>query len=119
MNPPIFVDDNGDLNIFGSAKSAESYLEPENINDPTMRIYDSEGRLLVLIHDPPDDWSSLFGAPGRKIHLEQIDEEPKHANQLRDALRSFLKYHKLSDEQLQSEPLSRLVELSLPYLSKY
>ena len=120
MKPPIFYDDNGDLSVFKSVKSAELYLEPEDMDDPRRRIYDSDGRLLGQTLVSNKDWLSVqLGTEGRDITLFVIEEEPAHSDELAVKLRRFLTLFGHSDEQLLSEPLHRLVELCLPYAEKY
>ena len=120
MKPPIFLDDSGDLNIFKSVESAEAYLEPEDMDNPGSFVYDSEGRLLKQVFQPSDNWlDHQLGLKGRRIRLMPLEEEPTHMNELAEKLTRVLRHRKYSDEQLRSEPLARLVELSLPYASKY
>jgi len=119
MQPPILIDYNGDLCIFRTVESAQSYLEPEDAAAPTTRIFDSEGRLLSGVHMPSDRWfDRTFGLPGRRICLVQVDETASHVEELREKLLRFLKYVGCTDEQLQNASLSRLVELSLPHASR-
>jgi hypothetical protein len=120
LRPPLFADDNGDLLVFETAEYLESYLEPENIDDPTMRIYDCEGRLLKLVQLPPESsFARVFGLPGRRIGLVRVDQDPIRPDELHQKLVKFLGREAVIPEgQLQSEPLSRLVELSMPFVTK-
>ena len=116
MQPPIFYDDNGDLSIFNSIESAELYLEPESMDHPGTRIYDSHGRVLGQKLLPNSDWlTAQLGMPGRQIGLFELEHEPTHASELEIKLRAFLKLVDSSNEQFDSESLGRLVELCVSH----
>jgi hypothetical protein len=120
MKPPFFADDNGDLLVFRTAKDLESYLEPENIDDPTMRIFDSDGQLLRLVQRPTDSsFAKTFGLPGRRIGLVRIDSDGVEPDTLREKVLRFLGWHvNGAEELLRSESLASLVELALPYATE-
>lgn len=82
MQPPIVVDNKGDVSVFDSVEKAERYLEPIDIRNNEYVIYDGEGRLLrgVIV-------KHLLA---ERVKLEPISEPGAPASRLRDVLVDFL-----------------------------
>ncbi len=82
MEPPIIVDNKGDVSIFDSVEKAERYLEPIDIRNDEYVIYDREGRLLrgaIVKH---------FLA--ERVKLEPASEPGSAMSRLHDVLVDFL-----------------------------
>jgi hypothetical protein len=82
MQPPIIVDDKGDVSIFDSVEQAQRYLEPIDIRNGEYVIYDREGRLLrgVIVKH--------FLA--ERVKLEPASEPGAATTRLRQVLVDFL-----------------------------
>jgi hypothetical protein len=100
---PIITDNRSDLCIFGSIKNAEAYIEPIDILNSEWVIYDSEGRLLT---------ASIVkkGRLVESIVLEELEDEPRHQGDLRNALIDFLVRAGGPKEFLSACSLEQLVE---------
>jgi hypothetical protein len=103
VKPPIIADNRGDLCIFGSIKNADAYIEPIDIVNSEWVIYDSEGRLLK---------ASVVkkGRLVESIVLEELEDEPCHQGDLRNALIDFLVRVGEPKEFLSACSLKQLVE---------
>ncbi|HEY1600365.1 MAG TPA: hypothetical protein VGG64_12225 [Pirellulales bacterium] len=84
MQPPIFVDDSGDLTIHASVKDAESWLEPHDVDEPLRFVYDATGTLLgqqiVERHSV------------RLVKLVPVEQHSAHAAELSETIRRQLRY---------------------------
>lgn len=78
-NPPVFIVDGNDLIVHSTFDEATHWLEPADISTNDYSVYDSEGRLL---HIEPD---------GDKVKILLAEEVPRHASELEDALRRYLR----------------------------
>jgi hypothetical protein len=104
MKLPIIVVESGDILFFRSLSIAEHYLEPIDVRNNEYITYDSEGRLLRLV---PCEYT---------VKIELAEEEPTHAEKLREALLAFFtKVGFATDLLLQAS----LEELILEGLSNY
>ncbi len=86
MKPPIVIndssaiDDPGDLRVYDSIEAAKSSLEIDDVGDPHLFIFDSEGRRLTM-----------FGSTNYTVGLLDADERPQHRDVLVALLRAHLK----------------------------
>jgi hypothetical protein len=102
--PPIFAVDGLDVAVYATTQDAFLHLEPSDVEDGSERIYDAEGRLVLIETD------------GTKITGGSCADEPSHADELTLALRGFLA---MMNEPQADDPtcdLPCLVELSLKYV---
>src|SRR5918995_77353 len=72
MRPPIFLWEPNDLLAFDSAERAEAFVEPPDVQAGV--VFDADGRLLA------------FETDGRRTFLRERESEPRHEQELRDAL---------------------------------
>jgi hypothetical protein len=82
MQPPIIVDNKGDVSIFDSVERAQRYLEPIDVRNDEYVIYDREGTLLrgiIVKH---------FLA--ERVKLEPASEPGVATTRLRQVLVDFL-----------------------------
>lgn len=103
MQPPIIVDNRGDVLIFDSVGKAERYLEPIDIRNQEYVIYDSEGHRLAGVVE------KHFLA--ERVKLLPASETGMAADELRRVLIGFL-------EQVGSRQERPLAESSLEGLLK-
>lgn len=112
---PIIVNENGDLSFFASIKGAENYLEPIDVRNGEYVGYDSEGRLLSFstnIESRP----GLLGIGSRNVEAVKITEaesEPKHQEELLDALKRFLSGRVIPDTLAEKSSLTELLETAI------
>ena len=78
MEPPIVVNENGDITIFATIEAAVRYLEPVDVRNHEYVAYDSAGFMLRLF--PSEPVVTVAG---------YTSEEPR-ASELERALRSFV-----------------------------
>ena len=104
MQPPITIDDHGDLSIFERLEDAEKYVEPIDVSRGDLVAYDSEGRLLRgrIVKT----W--LFGL-GRGVKLELAEDAPQHVLALRQSLIEFLVELGEPGDVLETESLPELI----------
>jgi hypothetical protein len=118
MEPPIFVDDAGDLNVFLTTEAAECWLEPYDVGDPRRFVYDAKGTLLKQDIVRVDTWlGRLFHTTGllQRVQIEVAEGAPQHEQELSDKLRDFLTVLGHSKESVRNASLEQLVELSKAY----
>lgn len=103
MNPPIIADDDGDVLFFESVESAERYIEPIDVRDKALLIFDSEGRLLQA--------SSVKVSRFRqRVVLSAVDDTPQHEAELRATIVRFLSRVGQPADVLEASPLAELIE---------
>jgi hypothetical protein len=104
MKVPIIAVESGDILFFRSLSIAERYLEPIDVRNNEYIAYDSEGRLLCLT---PCEYT---------VKIELAEENPTHADKLKEALLDFF-----TNVGFETELLSQasLKELILEGLSNY
>lgn len=96
MEPPIIVDNHGDILFFASVEKAEKYLEPIDVENDEYVAYDSVGHLLNLTIQERK-WRETnflrFFKPNEytveRVIIELAEAEPTHEDQLRERLIYF------------------------------
>ena|SRR5690606_9792484 len=78
MQPPIFLDEHGDISLFASVEAAARYVEPVDVRNGEYAAYDSSGFLLKLV--PAEQVVRISG---------YLSDQP-HRDQLEQVLRSFV-----------------------------
>lgn len=97
---PIFVVEGLDnVNVFDTVEDAQRFLEPWWVKQKEGAVYDAEGRLLRLDTDKI------------RVTISIEEEEPMHANELENILRSYLKAG--------GEPIGNDVSCNLPCLVEF
>jgi hypothetical protein len=85
--PPIFVTADEPLLVFRSAEQAQRWLEWPDVEDGLYRGYDSEGRLIEF--GVKESRVKRRFLPGSRIDRDvvlTIEQDPRHADELRNAL---------------------------------
>lgn len=77
--PPIFVVENGDLNVYALIENAQNDLEAIDVNDGIYAAYDAKGRLLRL--ETQDN----------HVIISLAEYKPTHADELEQIVREFLR----------------------------
>jgi len=103
MKAPIIADNRGDLHVFESVDQAERYIEPIDVKNNEWTIYDSEGRSVEAVI------TRRWGFPERVV-LTARDQIPRHSNELRSRLITFLTRIGKVHDGLAELPLERLIE---------
>jgi len=106
MKTPIIANNRGDVCVFETIENAEKYIEPIDIKNNSWIIYDSEGRLLEALVIR----RSIFF---RRVVLKACEQEPTHANDLRNLLIRFLSRAGESTEVIKTCSLPQLTEKAL------
>ncbi len=101
--PPIIVDESGDVDVFESVQYAESYLEAIDVEKRRFVAYDKEGRLLELL------------PTSTRITIRSAEEQPNHADDLKNLLLKFLSRVGVSSDWLAEASLEELVNKSLEF----
>jgi hypothetical protein len=100
IEPPIVVDAKSEVLLFRSAERAAAYLEAIDVrNDEYPTAYDSKGRLLEL-GTRFEEHPFFFGLIRRKLEVvgvRALDEEPNHAIELAQLLRTHLPSQELNE----------------------
>lgn len=107
MKTPLIIDNYGDLLIFDTLESAETYLEPIDILNHEYVGYDAEGCLLSF--SVYENQLSID-----KVIVSLAEQEPTHQAELKEKLNKFLKY--LQEVELETLTLEELVKIGV---SKY
>ena len=81
--PIIVIDSGGDIALFDSIDSAESYIEPIDVDNGEYQIFDSQGRTML----PKVKFGKGFLSPSR-VALEV--SEVVCATDLRSAIQGYL-----------------------------
>jgi hypothetical protein len=94
--PPIVVAEHSDLSFFRSANGVSGYLEPWFPSSCDYRAFDSEGRRLELVAEPPVVRRRVLGpiwsdnAHESSLHIKAIEQEPSGVDELTSLLRDWL-----------------------------
>ena len=117
MKPPIFIYEPVDLNVFQSVKSAQSWLEPIDVESGIYAAFDSEGKKLnvkvIKSKEAAGRWLFIF----KKYYTERIVIE-ESGKQFPEELKKIL-IEFLSDPQIiktQGVTIDFLKNCSLPDL---
>ena len=117
MKLPIFVYDDGDVDIFQSIESAEIYIESPDVLDNIYVAYDANGMQLDLIAKKSASLK-LFGIRvirSNKIHIaERINAEVN--DDLLNILKEILTKQKVPDNIISKASLSELVDKAVEVL---
>jgi hypothetical protein len=106
IQPPIIIDETGDIDVFGSIEGTEMYLEPDDVEKERFVAYDSEGRLLRLIPTTP------------RITIECAEWTPSHAGDVRRLLVKFLEDIGIANDKLREKSLQELVAAALKHKTR-
>ena len=101
MDFPIVVADRGgkDLSLYASVAAAESQLEAVDVRNNEYVAYDAAGRLLTI------------SMKAEIVRITAGDTEPRHEQELRSALVSFLVACGTPKETLDGLALNQLIAL--------
>ncbi len=103
MQPPIIVNDNGDVLFFRTVALAERYIEPWLLEELT--AYDSQGRELNV---KPNGFITSF---------EALETEPNHSRELEELIAGYLLKvagrFELSKDWIRRASLSELIEIGI------
>jgi hypothetical protein len=113
MTPPIIVDAVEDVLVFDSVEKAELYLEPFDVKNEPIRVFDGEGRLLraVIVETKGPICTKV-----ERVRFDSVDVEPKHQSELWTLLIEYLsRAERRSREQFESQTLEELVRKALEY----
>ena len=112
MQPPIVVNNRGDIMFFASVKKVEQELEAVDVENREYIAYDSEGRLITLGTAPRNGWR-FFGA--KRVVVQSAEPLPTHAGELQEVLRNFFRHPRVGEpeEWVVSASLSDLVNRGL------
>lgn len=78
MQPPIVVNENGDISIFATVEAAARYIEPVDVRNHEYVAYDSAGFRLRLLPSEP------------AVTIAGYTSEEPEPSELERALRSFI-----------------------------
>lgn len=106
MKPPIIIVEDGDLQLYPSARDAALDLEAMDVRDGIYTAYDSEGRLLKL-GIKADKSESVTIEPGG-------EPDPTRAAELREALGRFLA-NVMKKASLEKAELPELIEQGMRF----
>jgi hypothetical protein len=104
MDASIIVDNFGDLMVFTSVKSAETWMEAIDVINDEYVIYDSAGRLLKASVTKTD-----------RVVIDAVESEPSHTRELRDILVDHLSGRRIPREVLERESLETIVQRASIY----
>lgn len=110
LQPPLIVDEHGDLELFRDAAALEGYLEAIDVENNEYIVYDSEGRLVELttMVVPTRALFGLLKGTAEAVRVAGWEADPTHAAELAAKLRETLKQ---LDEAVPPEaPLAELLE---------
>lgn len=102
MEPPIILNENGDLSIFDSVRAAEEYVEPIDVRNNEYVAFDRNGRRLELRVVTRRGW------PEQVEILEQQDVD-SGADELREALYRWLSGLGLEEDKFEGLSLEELI----------
>lgn len=111
--PPIIVIDGGDVGIFKTKEEAEMFLEPIDVENGEFIAYDSEGRLLDLYtvtEYQPCCLLLFIKIPIKHVKIQCKETEPKHKEDLYNALISFLENIEINSEDVRNFDLKELID---------
>ena len=109
MQPPIFVEDEGSLLIFGSVEEAQGYLEPFDVKSVDIEIFDADAKPIRAVVEPSNRW---FG-PSEHVKLVPVADASANPGRLRELILRHLSQLKISIASGDTVPLADLVELAL------
>lgn len=101
---PIFVAEGLDIGIFETVEDAERSLEPWWVEEGLGRVYDAQGRLLVL------------KVKGKRVSIQSSELEPSHVEEMKSLLREYLKVRSAPEGNDQNCDLPCLVEVCRKYI---
>jgi len=97
MEPPIILNENGDLSFFDSIRAAEEYIEPIDVRNNEYVAFDRTGRRLELRVVTRRGWLE-------QVEILEREDVASGAGDLREALYRYLPG--LGSEQDEFERLS-------------
>lgn len=112
IKQPIIVVDKGgyDLRIYASTEALDSHLEAIDVKNNEYEAYDSEGRVLTLgvYWKKTPILFGLFNSDIERVVIQSAEEEPKHENDLRNAIINNL--GDAMEENIQNMSLQQLIQ---------
>lgn len=107
MEPPIILDNRGDIYIFLTKAAAEEYMEPADVVDNYYVAYDSQGRLLHI------------NVEKGCVLIRDGDVSTSHADELRRILVRYLAYMKMPAAGFAESSLQDLIQKQLECERQY
>lgn len=117
IGSPIIVEDNGDVEFFGSVEDAERYLEPWIVEEEIV-AYDRDGRLLEFRVER-GEIPTFFGLSRIAVDhvvIESAEDRPNHAPQLRAVLVGYFERAGIPFGDSDAVPLRELVKRGVEYV---
>lgn len=116
---PLFLLDDGDVDVFGSLDALARYVEPVDAAGGHLRVFDSNGRRVDLRGDDVQS-GSVFVGGGRTI-VEPSQPPAYELDELVEALRSFIRRvgparFGVTNEWLDEAPLDQLTARASEFL---
>lgn len=110
MKPPLFVIEGLDISAYASSEALESHLEAIDVKNNIYLAYDSEGRLLTLgvYWKKTPIFFGLLNSDIERVVIQSAEEEPKHENDLRNAIINNL--GDAMEENIQNMSLQQLIQ---------
>jgi len=109
--PPIFVEENGDVQAYDSLERAELDVEIVDVRNNLFRFFDSEGLVLraeVTAPLPPAGrLRRLFSTRTERVKLIAPEPAERRPEQLTDILRDFLGRAGSAGAGMSTEELAR------------
>lgn len=120
--PPLVVAEGGDVTVFRSATGLISYIEPWFPNSADYRAFDSEGRRLELVADPPIVRRRLVGpvwtdnAHKSSLLVRSREAVPSGADELAGILRELLAFLEVRLDESEGTRLDELLTMVIERL---
>lgn len=108
IEPPIFIYENGDLEIYESIRDAEVDLESIDVRNNIYLGYDSRGRRL-----------RIFAESSNAVVIMEAEQEPTHGDELRAHLVEFLEFMGTPSDAIKAASLQNLVEMVWKFRFKF
>ena len=112
MKLPIISVDGLDVVLFESITRAEDGMEPEDICDPGVELFDADGNLLsAVVEFEKGVGFGPFRWKRRKVRIVELTTGEDHHNRLRTALQGYLEsLGDFSNEMFVGEELEELIQ---------
>jgi len=112
MKLPIVIVDGLDVVLFESKIQAERDIEPEDICDPGVELFDAEGNLLSAVIEFEKGFGfGPFRWKRRRVRIVELATGENHRKRLSAALQGYLRtFGDVSEEALVGEKLEKLIQ---------